>query len=241
MRSSEVKHHTKTLKSIDGWFSNDAALLFGWIDDIQKRNLVTGDLFEIGCHHGKSAQLLGHMALPATEQLAVCDLFGLQSDNVSKSGCGDLEVFLGNMRPVKELGISCKVFQKNSAELKPQEIGTNYRFFHIDGGHNPDEALADLRLAAACLGEKGVIALDDPFRTEWPGVTEALIRFLDEYDEFEAMLVGCNKILLTRKTASAALSQLWYQYPLHTRLPAEKDAKQSAAKALLLNTNTVPP
>lgn len=203
MRSVDIGRYLKTSNKIEGWFSRDAARLFGWIDEIQKSDGVEGDLFEIGCHHGKSAQLLGAMVRPESESLAVCDLFGLQSDNVSRSGNGDREIFEDNMQPVRDLGVSYKIFQKNSMVLDAAEIGGGYRFFHVDGGHNPDEALADLKLAANSLCEKGVIALDDPFRTEWPGVTEGLIRFLDEYPDFEAILVGCNKVLVTKKVASA--------------------------------------
>ena len=202
MQSVDVRRYIKVSNKIEGWFSSDAARLFAWIDEIQKNDGVVGDLFEIGCHHGKSAQLLGAMARPQTEALAVCDLFGLQSDNLSKSGKGDLDIFESNMQPVRDLGVEYKVFQKNSMALESSEIGTNYRFFHVDGGHNPDEALTDLTLAANSLCEKGVIALDDPFRTEWPGVTEGLIRFLDEFTDFEALVVGCNKILISRKVAS---------------------------------------
>lgn len=203
MRSIDVKRYTKASDSIEGWFSNDAARLFGWIDEIQKAKDITGDLFEIGCHHGKSAQLLGAMACPDTESLSVCDLFGLQTDNVSRSGHGDREIFESNMKPVRDLGITYNIFQKNSLELKPAEIGDGYRFFHIDGGHNPDEALADLELASQCICDSGVIVLDDPFRSEWPGVTEALIRFLDADPDFQAIMVGCNKIILSRKDASS--------------------------------------
>lgn len=197
-----VKRYTKASNHIEGWFSNDAARLFGWIDEIQKANDIHGDLFEIGCHHGKSAQLLGTMANPNMESLSVCDLFGQQSDNVSRSGAGDRSIFETNMKPVSDIGTAYRIFQKNSVELTPEEIGTGYRFFHIDGGHNPDEALADLQLAAQCLSDKGVIVLDDPFRVEWPGVTEGLLRFLDEQDDFESIVVGCNKIIVTRKSAS---------------------------------------
>lgn len=201
MRSNDIKRYTKSTKSIEGWFSSSAAYLFGWIDEIQKRHSITGNLFEIGCHHGKSAQLLGRMTDTETERLSVCDLFGQQAGNVSRSGCGDLATFELNMQPVKARGVDYQVFQKNSTQLTKSEIGHDYRFFHVDGGHNPDEALADLRLAAQCLCADGVIVLDDPFRTEWPGVTEALIRFLDEHDDFESLLVGCNKIIITQKCA----------------------------------------
>lgn len=202
MHSTEVKHYTRTSNKIEGWFSKDAARLFGWIDEIQKANHIGGDLFEIGCHHGKSAQLLGTMAIPETESLSVCDLFGLQADNVSNSGCGDRDIFESNMKSVRDHGTSYTIHQINSLQLKPADIGRNFRFFHVDGGHNPDEAQADLTLAAKCIAENGVIVLDDPFRSEWPGVTEGLIRFLDIHTEFEAILVGCNKIIITRKTAS---------------------------------------
>jgi len=203
MQSVDVSRYLKSSSKIEGWFSSDAARLFGWIDEIQKAEGVIGNLFEIGCHHGKSTQLLGAMARAESESLSVCDLFGLQTDNVSRSGHGDKEIFERNMQPVRELGVKYTIFQKNSLTLTGSEIGDSYRFFHVDGGHNPDEALADLKLAANSLCEKGVIALDDPFRTEWPGVTEGLIRFLDEYSDFEAIMVGCNKILLTRSSASA--------------------------------------
>jgi len=203
MRSVDVNRYFKTSSKIEGWFSRDAARLFGWVDEIQKTNNVVGDLFEIGCHHGRSAQLMGAMARPKSETLRVCDLFGLQSDNVSRSGRGDRDIFENNMQLVRDLGVSYRIFQKNSLALKQTEVGNGYRFFHIDGGHNPEEALADLKLAANSLCEQGVIALDDPFRAEWPGVTEGLIRFLDQFSEFEAIVVGCNKVLVTRKSASA--------------------------------------
>jgi len=90
------------------------------------------------------------------------------------------------------------VFAKLSSSLEPAEIGNGFRFFHIDGGHNAGEALGDLRLAASVLCDAGVIVLDDPFRPEWPGVTEALIRFLETDARFRAILVGFNKLVLGR-------------------------------------------
>ena len=199
MNPAKAKLLSKQSKAIPGWFSTDASMLFAWIDEIQKRNNIEGDCFEIGCHHGKSAVLLASMVKPGKEKLAVCDLFGMQSDNVSRSGNGDLDAFNRNMQPIRDSGVGINIFQKNSATLTASEIGQTYRIFHVDGGHNPDEALIDLRLAAECTIESGAIILDDPFRTEWPGVTEALIRFLDERPEFQAIMTGFNKLVLTRE------------------------------------------
>jgi len=162
MNPAKAKLLSKQSKAIPGWFSTDASMLFAWIDEIQKRNNIEGDCFEIGCHHGKSAVLLASMVKPGKEKLAVCDLFGMQSDNVSRSGNGDLDAFNRNMQPIRDSGVGINIFQKNSATLTASEIGQTYRIFHVDGGHNPDEALIDLRLAAECTIESGAIILDDP-------------------------------------------------------------------------------
>jgi len=199
MKPAKARQVTRQLKSIPGWFSPQASMLFAWIDEIQKRNNIEGDCFEIGCHHGKSAVLLASIVEPGKEKLAVCDLFGMQSDNVSRSGNGDLAAFNHNMQPLRDKGVGIDIFQKNSAALTAAEIGRTYRIFHVDGGHNPDEALTDLRLAANCTIESGAIVLDDPFRMEWPGVTEALVRFLDERPEFQAIMTGFNKLVLIRE------------------------------------------
>ena len=169
-------------RQIHGWFSFEAALLFAWIDEVQRQMGVSGDLFEIGVHRGRSAVLLSHM-LGGNEALGVCDLFGEQVGNVSRSGAGDRAEFNSNMRRFGKAHDRLQVFAKPSSQLSPDEIGARYRFFHIDGGHNADEALGDLRLSAACTRPEGAILIDDPFRSEWPGVTEAVIRFLDSTPE----------------------------------------------------------
>lgn len=199
MNPALASQTAKQSKDIPGWFSKEASMLFAWIDEIQKRNNVKGDCFEIGCHHGKSALMLATLLDASSEKLSVCDLFGQQADNISRSGNGDLEAFNQNMQPHREAGVTINIFQKNSAHLTATEIGDNYRIFHVDGGHNPDEALIDLQLAADCTTESGAIVLDDPFRIEWPGVTEALIRFLDERPEFLAIMTGFNKLVLVRE------------------------------------------
>ena len=190
-------------RRIQGWFSSDAARVFAWIDEVQKKNGVSGDIFEIGCHHGKSATLLAAMLDNKNERFAVCDLFGDQGDNVSNSGAGDLEQFEGNLAPFIKGGVRLEIHQCRSEQLSKEKIGDRYRFFHIDGGHNCDEALSDLQLAAACLVRGGAIVLDDPFRFDWPGVTEATIRFLDEHSDFTSLMVGCNKLVLVRRDAAS--------------------------------------
>lgn len=198
MKPKRSKEIASNIKKIDGWFSNEAALLFGWIDEIQKENKITGDIFEIGCHHGKSAVFLGEMLNRENEKFGVCDLFGSQDSNISASGHGDLSIFKKNINHLTSNNAHIEIHIKNSSQLTVDEIGSNFRFFHIDGGHNCEEALADLQLAGRSIIDAGIIVLDDPFRHEWPGVTEALFYFLIENQEFSAIFAGFNKILIVK-------------------------------------------
>lgn len=198
MQPQRAREILSRVTPVQGWFSVEAAMLFALIDDVQQREGIDGDLFEIGCHHGRSAVFLAAMAAPGRQRLAVCDLFGAQDANASQSGSGDLDVFERNMQPARDAGVEITLFQQRSDTLDVESIGRGYRFFHIDGGHNCDEALADLELAAQVIEPRGVIVLDDPFRVEWPGVTEALLRFLDRHAGLRAVMVGFNKLVIAR-------------------------------------------
>ena len=70
---------------------------------------------------------------------------------------------------------------------------------HIDGGHNADEALGDLRLAAEVTVPGGIIALDDAINPVWPGVAEGLMCFLRERADYCVALLGFNKAILCRR------------------------------------------
>ena len=174
-------------------------MTFALIDEVQKLNGILGDLFEVGTHHGRSAVLLANMLAPTSERLAVCDIFDQQEGNVSRSGLGDRQVFERNIGPQLPRAEALQVFACLSDKLTDDQIGRNYRFFHIDGGHNTEEALGDLRLAARTLVPGGIIALDDAFRDVWPGVTEALLRFLQEFPDFAGLAIGFNKMLFARR------------------------------------------
>jgi Methyltransferase domain len=192
---------------VHGWFSGEAAALFALLDEVQRANKVSGPLFEIGVHEGKSSIFLGAMVRKGTEFLAICDIFEQQEHNPSRSGQGKRDLFESNMRSYAPSDLDLRVFATLSRELTRGSIGTGYRFFHIDGGHNADEALVDLQLAASALADGGVIVIDDPFRPEWPGVTEGIIRFLDDDKQFRAVVVGFNKLVVVRAQDSSIYSR----------------------------------
>jgi hypothetical protein len=206
MTDAQFRGLLRQTRRIHGWFSAEAARLFVWIDEIQRQNGVKGGLFEIGVHHGKSAALLGALAARDGERFGACDLFEDQQANTSISGHGDRQIFESNMRRIHADSLDLRVFAKPSAELDPEEIEP-IRFFHVDGGHSRDEALGDLRLASRCLVPLGVAVVDDAFRVEWPGVTEALYEFLAENPEYVAVASGFNKAVLCSRDAACMLAQ----------------------------------
>jgi hypothetical protein len=202
MQPAEVHAITRRTRGIQGWFSSDAARLFGLLDEAQRSAGVDGDLFEIGVHHGRSAVLLSQLARPG-ERLGVCDLFGTPEQNVSNSGSGDRTIFEANMAALAPGFDRLDVFAMASDRLTPQQLGGPFRLFHVDGGHLREEALSDLRLAAAVLDPRGAIAVDDPFSVAWPGVTEGILAFLAERPDFEALILGFNKLVLVPAGARA--------------------------------------
>lgn len=212
MDPAQARRIAKTTQGISGWFSVDAAALFALLDATQREQDVRGGLFEIGVHHGRSAVLLCSMAQPG-ESVGACDLFERQELNVSASGSGDRAVFERNIAELVPGFDRLVVHEGSSAQLRAQDVGRPQRLFHVDGGHLREEALGDIRLGAEVLHERGAIVVDDPFRHEWPGVTEALLDFLGEREDFSAIAVGFNKLVLVAEQARGpyerALANPW--------------------------------
>ena len=119
MHPADVRTITRRTRRVEGWFSAEAAALFGLLDEAQRAAGVEGHLFEIGVHHGRSAVLLSQLARPG-ERLGVCDLFGEQSQNVSASGGGDRAIFERNIAALAPGFDRLDVFATASDELTPE-------------------------------------------------------------------------------------------------------------------------
>jgi hypothetical protein len=193
----EVTRYLDETRAVEGWFFPVDAYLFGFIDEVQRREGVRGNLFEIGVHHGKTALFLARCRRDG-EVLGVCDVFEQQELNRDRSGEGSREVFLRNMgaHPVQ-------VFAKESARLTPEDTTAACRFVHIDGGHRAEDVVNDLHVADRALLPDGVVAVDDAFNPNWPGVSEGFYQFLNARDVFAPLLIGGNKVLLARPGAIA--------------------------------------
>jgi hypothetical protein len=200
---ADAKGLWRRARRIDGWFSREAGLLFALLDEIQVEAQVAGHLFEIGVHHGKSASFLCGLAR-AGERVGLCDVFEEQTRNLSGSGSGRRALCSENLKRVNPDFDRVDILAMTSFDLTPGQIASPIRLFHVDGGHFAEEAASDLEFAASVLHPNGAIVLDDPFRIEWPGVTEGVLRFLEKAPEFGVVALGFNKMVLVRHQARPA-------------------------------------
>jgi hypothetical protein len=193
----KVRDFLNATRDIEGWFFPIDAHLFATADAMQKRMNVHGNLFEIGVHHGKTAIFLAHLASPR-EILGVCDVFDRQELNIDHSGRGSRALFEKNMS-MHACAASLRVFAKLSSQLTTEDTTTTCRFFHIDGGHRAQDVYTDLETADRALLPDGLVAVDDVFNPNWPGVSEGVYRFLSERPKlFAPIVIGGNKVLFAR-------------------------------------------
>lgn len=204
MTPSFLLRYLNSFHSIEGWFQFDAALLFMAYNQLAAAHGVAGDTLEIGVHHGLSAIAVAALR---TGRFYAVDLFEeLQSRNVSRSGQGSRALFESNMRRFYPDLEFVKVLTQLSSELRAQDLGTGFSFCHIDGGHSRQETYNDLRLAHSILQPGGMVALDDYFNPEFPGVSEGAVEFMLRHPEaLRPAAIGYNKTLFQKLPAPGDL------------------------------------
>lgn len=191
---------------IEGWFNRIDACMF---QNILTMPDIEGAVAEIGVHHGKSFIAL---ALANNGQRAYAiDIFGKQHLNADKSGSGDYNIFLRNLRRHGLDPQAITIDSRLSTEVAPADILDavgEVRFFHVDGGHTFAACHNDLELADQVLSQDGVVVVDDVFNPHWPEVAQALHVFLTRND-FSIFATGPAKAYLCRpkmrRTFQAAL------------------------------------
>ncbi len=192
-----LEYYLGFMDRIDGWFDPEAARIIYILNEIQKRTGISGNIFEIGVHHGRMTMLLALLAADGQE-LRVCDIFRRQELNESASGSGSLDIFMSNWRKYVNIPAP-KIYEMPSSELSAREIGSNYRIFAIDGGHTADETYGDLSLAAGSIIPEGIIIIDDYFDQNFPGVSEGVNKFLSKNGDFLPLAMFFNKMAIVRR------------------------------------------
>jgi hypothetical protein len=199
MQPSFLQRYLQNFHRIDGWFDFDAALLFMKYNQLAFKGSERGNVLEIGVHHGLSAIAIAALR-GAGKQFTAIDLFeDQQKKNVSGSGCGDRRRFDNNMREFYPESAFVRPIARQSGELTPSDLGSGFTFSHIDGGHSPEEVYHDLKLCHDISVDGGLIALDDYFNPEHPGVCEGAVEFSRRHpDWLRPLVAGYNKVLFQK-------------------------------------------
>lgn len=169
------------IKRVPGWFTYDDAAHFTLVLNTQLISGMQGDILEIGPYHGRSTIVLAECLRPG-ETLVVCDPF--QQGEVYVADPPSPEALRQNIRrAVPHFDQSqLEVHEAYSTDLVlPPD--SRFRFVHVDGSHEREDVIADLRLARRHLLPGGVIVIDDYDHPDWPGVTTAVRDFLSEAPE----------------------------------------------------------
>jgi hypothetical protein len=213
---SFLQQYLEAFRSIEGWFTYDAALLFMAYNELIARQGITGDVLEIGVHHGLSAIATASLRGPGKRFYAV-DLFEqMQEQNVSCSGAGNQAIFEQNMIRFYPDTSFMQVIAGPSSSLDTVEMGTTFSFCHIDGGHSRQETFHDLTLCFSLLLPGGLVAVDDYFNPEYPGVCEGAVQFmLQQPDALRPLAIGYNKIVFQKPGSGPDLNT-----ELGAKLPA---------------------
>jgi Methyltransferase domain len=184
---------------IDGWMYQTTALAMMELLWLQEEAGHTGNIAEIGIHHGCSALALIAAARPEETVFAI-DLFDQQDLNIDASGRASLTAFREHLRYLFPQA-QVRTIAKSSLEISGREDEhglAQLRFFSIDGGHTRALTLNDLAIADASLAPHGIAILDDVFNTQWPGVASGLFAFLAEGHDLAPFAIFPNKVFLCR-------------------------------------------
>lgn len=175
--------------SVEGWPGTKESVLFlEVLKDWFRPHGEQGGALEIGIHHAKYLIALHNLLTPC-RSLGI-DLFEDQARNIDFSGMGGtdgpptIETCRRHISAFAANPEAIHLMSADSLTLGPLEITdllqTYPRFAvtSIDGGHTALHLSIDFMTASQLTSPFGVIAVDDLFHPDWPGVTEGIFHVL---------------------------------------------------------------
>jgi hypothetical protein len=192
------------MDEVEGWLNRSTAFYLAAVEVLQRADGITGDICEIGVHHGKSFLAIT-LGLPQGERAVAIDVFDDQHLNVDRSGKGDREVFEAHL-VAHGAPAEVEILKCSSLELETVDFftrGRRFRLFSIDGGHTSDITRNDLSVAERTLVSGGVVVLDDVLNESWLGVISGLFAYWAEGGRLIPFAILPGKALLTGTTEEA--------------------------------------
>ena len=200
------------VESVQGMLQSGSISVIWSAAELQDFFGVTGHVGEIGVHHGRLFIMLCLTRNEGERAFAV-DVYG----NPPGVHQADREAFLANLGrfgiALENVDLAVHDSQILVPGDWPEGAAGAMRLVSVDGDHEFEAVRHDLELAAAALGEGGLIIADDLFNPWYPGVTEAVYAFFrNRTDDLEpAAFIAANgpvetgaaKLLIARKGFAA--------------------------------------
>lgn len=214
-------------KLVDGWGIDDELIrIIRSLDRFQQSIGLTGNLLEIGVHHGRTLILFALLA-KEDEKVFGVDLFEQgQHANLDDSGSGAMGLVMDNLQAHCP-NISVELIMENSfllARHQKFDQFANARLVHIDGGHFHEVVLNDMNIAQSVIGDGGIIIVDDYLHSGFPEVQEAVHHYFNVSTRKPAIpfAIGKNKLFLCELSRQkAAIEWLADQMPPERRKPVK--------------------
>ncbi|MBR8059220.1 class I SAM-dependent methyltransferase [Burkholderia dolosa] len=203
------------MAEVQGWLTPCSASIIAHLSAHQLRIGLSGNVAEIGVHHGKLFILLANLTAPDEAAYAI-DIFDDQHKNVDRSGKGDRVIFEENVRKFATHA-KVVVIQASSLELEGTAfMSASFRLISVDGGHTGEITCNDLHLSEKQLVEGGIVVLDDILNPDWTGVITGLVKYFSEGGALIPFALSANKLYLTtgRDEAAAYASNLRASFPM---------------------------
>lgn len=188
--------------TVFGWLEELGLLFIDALERAQRDAGVSGNVAEIGIHHGKLFLVLSLLRGVGETAVAI-DVFEDQHLNVDASGLGDRGAFEANLRRWHRDATGIVVHQADSRTVSGADLrdlaGGPCRLVSIDGGHTAELTEQDLGTAADALADGGIVILDDCFNALFPAVSEGAQQFLRRRHDIVAIGAAGNKTFLTQR------------------------------------------
>jgi predicted O-methyltransferase YrrM len=197
------------LERINGWLNLQAAEFTVYL----LNSCARGNILEFGIFHGKYLALLYDASAKYKSHVLGVDAF-VGSDSIDES----IRFVRENIRRACGDNDRLHILYANTMSLQREDVlrvlSEPITFISVDAGHEADNLLNDITLAAELLAPGGIVAVDDAFNHSTPGAIEGTCRYFSEKNLGRlAPFAHCyNKLFLTSASCHAQLLELTKRY-----------------------------
>jgi len=198
-------------RGIEGWMADEAADLTGRLFHRQRAVAAVTGVLELGVFKGKYLSLLASLAQGTGAPVVGVDAFTSRVDEPIPLPDRDyarnaavatvMAMAPASMPPTLLVAFTADVAAGTLRELSP----AGDSFISVDAGHRAADVAHDLGLVEALLGPQTIVAADDAFNAQTPGVMEGLCRHFMGGDRLLAPFAWAgNKLFLCHRAAHPA-------------------------------------